>query len=539
MFTWLDLKKELKALIWPNGVPENLEAIIDKYFVEAIIHLQRAIPSLQLNQVDVYPFCATYFKCATSVIDAPKGRITRVYTVEGEDYCDPVPYKQREKWELECWSRGFMELVTPPENKGLSDLPYGFKYPDRSTDSKVGRALTGLWALDRNKLIVAPWLQSTESLVVEWHGIKREWKDEDAAPEFADIQRAMRLYISMEFSREWDCDLKKYGASKLSFDDCLGDLIYQDRQETKVHKTHECSDEPDILWRNSISKKADEATPAESPSDLVFAVIGDYGMAGAGLDDVAALVKGWDPSFILTTGDNNYPSGDASTIDNANGKFREYIYPYKGSTPLESGKADAKENRFWPTLGNHDLDTNSGQPYLDYFTLPGNERYYDFVKDIPGGSIHFFCVNSGLRTDGSLAEPAGNNTYSPQGEWLQLKVLQSTATWKVVYFHHAPYTSEINHGPGSTVMRWGFKGADLVLTGHAHNYERLEVDGIPYIVNGAGGHSLRGFGTVLPESKVRYNADFGANRIKANKSKLIVEFFSRSGEAVDSLTLNK
>src|SRR5262245_17274080 len=58
-----------------------------------------------------------------------------------------------------------------------------------------------------------------------------------------------------------------------------------------------------------------------------FAVIGDYGSAGPVEADVAALVKSWNPDFIVTVGDNNYTSGSAATIDaNIGQYYHDYIY---------------------------------------------------------------------------------------------------------------------------------------------------------------------------------------------------------------------
>ena len=47
---------------------------------------------------------------------------------------------------------------------------------------------------------------------------------------------------------------------------------------------------------------------------LVFAAIGDFGKAGEGEEQVANLVKSWNPDFIITTGDNNYQFGELKTI---------------------------------------------------------------------------------------------------------------------------------------------------------------------------------------------------------------------------------
>ncbi|MCU0486041.1 MAG: hypothetical protein MUC85_08000, partial [Anaerolineales bacterium] len=59
---------------------------------------------------------------------------------------------------------------------------------------------------------------------------------------------------------------------------------------------------------------APTATPTAVPP-VRFAVIGDYGLAGTPAAEVAALVLGWQPDFIVTVGDNNYPSGEAETMD--------------------------------------------------------------------------------------------------------------------------------------------------------------------------------------------------------------------------------
>ena len=58
---------------------------------------------------------------------------------------------------------------------------------------------------------------------------------------------------------------------------------------------------------------ADETPPTTTPPapPLRFAVIGDYGATTPTRRDVAALVHGWNPDLVITTGDNNYPSGDA------------------------------------------------------------------------------------------------------------------------------------------------------------------------------------------------------------------------------------
>ena len=256
-----------------------------------------------------------------------------------------------------------------------------------------------------------------------------------------------------------------------------------------------------------------------------FAVIGDYGEDGGHELAVANMVKGWNPDFIVTVGDNNYDNGYASTIDQNIGKyFHDYIYPYLGS--YGSG-SPGNINRFFPVPGNHDWDASSlpaGDltPYLDYFTLPNNERYYDFIW----GDVHFFMIDSDDR------EPDGNLETSAQAIWIKDKMENSNSKWKIVILHHAPYSSS----GSSTELQWPFKtwGADAVLAGHKHNYERLTVNGLVYYVNGLGGKSTQSFSTILSESEFRYKDDYGAMLVEATSGNINFSFYSRSSTLIDS-----
>ena len=265
-------------------------------------------------------------------------------------------------------------------------------------------------------------------------------------------------------------------------------------------------------------------TPIATPPPSVrFAVIGDYGLVGEAEAQVASLINVWGPDLIITTGDNNYPDGEAETIDaNIGQYYQQYIYPYRGSY----GQG-ADRNRFFPTLGNHDWNTLNAQPYLDFFTLPGNERYYEYTW----GPVHFFAVSSDSR------EPDGVGRSSTQAKWLQERLAAASLPWKVVYFHQPPFSSGY-HGSVDW-MRWPFKewGADLVLAGHDHTYERLEIDGLTYIVNGLGGGPIYPFGFPLPGSQVRYNNNYGALLIEADPEQLRGVFVSIDGTNSDQFVL--
>jgi tartrate-resistant acid phosphatase type 5 len=264
------------------------------------------------------------------------------------------------------------------------------------------------------------------------------------------------------------------------------------------------------------------ALPAQAP--LTFAVIGDYGKSSQPELDVANLVKNWKPDLILTVGDNNYEYGEASTIDlNIGQYYHNYISPYIGSY----GAGDSV-NQFFPTLGNHDWIAAGATPYRDYFTLPGNERYYDFVR----GPVHFFAIDS------DPSEPDGNSVSSLQALWLRRHLAVSTSVWNIVYFHQPPYSSGTKHG-SFLPMRWPFRqwGANAVLGGHEHLFERLIEDSLPYFVVGNCGKDLYSFGTPISGSVARYNADFGAERVVASEDSIRFEFINRGGTLIDSYTI--
>ncbi len=294
-------------------------------------------------------------------------------------------------------------------------------------------------------------------------------------------------------------------------------------------------------WAETVTPPAPSptATPTENPTatstatstatalplEIRFAVIGDYGMDNQAEADVAVLIQGWQVDLVITTGDNNYPSGAAETIDAAIGKyFHNFISPYNGTYG-----AGADRNRFFPSLGNHDWYTAGAQPYLDYFSLPGNERYYDFVE----GPVHFYAI------DNDEHEPDGINAGSQQAAWLQQRLAGSTSAWDIVFMHYPPYSSGAH---GSTPWaKWPYAawGADALLAGHDHLYERLLADGIPYFTNGSGGGGLYDFDAPLPETRFRYNANFGAMLVTASEREMLFEFYSREGNLKDSYRVSK
>jgi hypothetical protein len=87
-------------------------------------------------------------------------------------------------------------------------------------------------------------------------------------------------------------------------------------------------------------------------------------------------------------------------------------------------------------------------------------------------------------------------------------------------------------------MQWPFGawGAEVVLSGHDHTYERFDVAGTPYFVIGLSGATKYDFRPQpLTETRFRYNEGYGAMLVTATKPGITYEFFTTDGNKRDEL----
>ncbi|MEO9804096.1 MAG: metallophosphoesterase [Reichenbachiella sp.] len=245
-----------------------------------------------------------------------------------------------------------------------------------------------------------------------------------------------------------------------------------------------------------------------------FAVIGDYGWnpnnkqsihyqadrdkvmirGQLAIKVVSDMVKSWNPDFIVSLGDDSY----WCRLQN---NFADNVEPFYGSY-VRAGK-------FFPVLGNHDYKTNipdigdctrggkNGETlWKEYFSR--NSTYYDYVR----GDIHFFAMNF------NPEEKDGRDVNSKQAQWLKRKLAASTAKFKVVYGHQPVYAScpKGDKHCSNPVLQWPYRkwGADVVLNGDNHYYERNLIDNYTYVVNGVGGAALDVRGSTIPGTTVKH-----------------------------------
>jgi len=205
-----------------------------------------------------------------------------------------------------------------------------------------------------------------------------------------------------------------------------------------------------------------------------FWVLGDPGDWKKGIFDVRDAMLQWldnnkragkpDLDFILTTGDNAYRSG-------SNKQFQKAVFePF----------ADLLKNyAYWPAYGNHDARR---QAFFDLFSFPTNaelggvasttENYYSFDYAL----IHFVFLDT---SESDLSKDSKMLT------WLRRDLQKTKQQWLIAVFHHPPYTKgshdsdNRNDSSGRLInVRENVLpileqyGADLVLSGHSHMYER-------------------------------------------------------------------
>jgi hypothetical protein len=218
-----------------------------------------------------------------------------------------------------------------------------------------------------------------------------------------------------------------------------------------------------------------------TPAPIRIWTIGDSGYSN--YDSVlsfnayqsATAQQGKTTDVFMMLGDNAYGIGTDAEYQNA--VFTRYASLLKNA-PL------------WSAFGNHDSysstlpDFLGPVPYDSIFRFPtsgecggvpsGSERYYSFDH----GNVHFICLDT--NTTGYYDDVPGGNFGMV--DWLKADLENCSADWIIAFMHQGPYTKGKSHD--SDVSWWMRKtrdyvvpilesyGADLVLHGHSHVYER-------------------------------------------------------------------
>jgi hypothetical protein len=258
--------------------------------------------------------------------------------------------------------------------------------------------------------------------------------------------------------------------------------------------------------------------PPTSPppsGDPVLVGAGDISNSGSGDTATANLLDGIQGT-VFTAGDNVYDSGTAT-------EFNTYYEPTWGRH-----KARTK-----PAPGNHDYNTSGATGYYNYFGAsagPSGRGYYSY--DL--GNWHVVSLNSEVSM----------SVGSAQEQWLRADLAASSKPCTVAYWHKPLFTSGANHAP-ETATRPLYQAlydfnADVVVTGHNHQYERFapqnptggldNTRGIREFVAGMGGASHYSFGTIQPNSQARNSDTYGVLKLTLHANSYDWQFVPEAGK---------
>ncbi|MBY0261624.1 MAG: metallophosphoesterase [Phycisphaerales bacterium] len=273
-----------------------------------------------------------------------------------------------------------------------------------------------------------------------------------------------------------------------------------------------------------------------------FVAFGDYGVDNSNQASVASRMRQYNPEFMVTTGDNTYNTSTAvSNYDNTQAKYYGPFMRVGNSASAYFAQYSANAVNFYPTMGNHDIDIGGGAsasiPYfLNYFAgLPLNagqpKNYYTFSR----GPIDFFCLSSDPR------EPDSNAAGGVQYQWFinayNASIARGTAKYRIVFFHHPPYTNPSTHGPDTTLQGWNLQnltGLTAVLNGHNHNMQRLNINGVRFFVTGAGGNSLYSISSAASYNEFFNASNFGFLLVDASDAGITFRFVTDAGNVIDT-----
>jgi Big-like domain-containing protein/calcineurin-like phosphoesterase family protein len=234
--------------------------------------------------------------------------------------------------------------------------------------------------------------------------------------------------------------------------------------------------------------------PPPPPGSEVLVGAGDIAVCGSTNDDATSNLLVGISGTVFTLGDNAYPSGSSS----------DYANCYDGSW----GRV---KSRTMPTPGNHEYQTSGAAGYFGYFGGAAGDPskgYYSYNL----GDWHIISLNS------NISMSAG----SAQEKWLRADLAANPSACTLAYWHHPRFSSGSHGSSTASSPLWQAlydAGAEIVVVGHDHNYQRFAPQtadgrkdlarGIREFVAGTGGVSHYSFGSPIANTEAHNESTYG------------------------------
>ncbi|HEY6074068.1 MAG TPA: metallophosphoesterase, partial [Anaerolineales bacterium] len=259
--------------------------------------------------------------------------------------------------------------------------------------------------------------------------------------------------------------------------------------------------------------------------DPVLVGAGDIASCSQTHDEATAnLLDGIDGT-VITVGDNVYPNGSLNDFNNC----------YNPTW----GRQFARTH---PAAGNHEYDLSGGAVgYYTYFGAAASPLDSNCTSKCKGyysydlGEWHIIVLNS------NCSQVGGCTPSSPQGQWLQADLAAHPVACTLAYWHHPLFSSAGTNNAVKPLWTMLYAaGADVILNGHRHNYERFALQdpngaadpgrGIREIIVGTGGAGLGGSNSVAPNSEVRNKTTWGVVKMTLHPTSYDWEFIPVAGQ---------
>ena len=259
------------------------------------------------------------------------------------------------------------------------------------------------------------------------------------------------------------------------------------------------------------------SNPTATPTRTATASSGDAVLVGAG---------------DISTCSNNNDEATAKLLDSISGTVFN-----AGDNAYDSGTLSEYTNCYDPTWGRHKARTKPSPGNHEYQTS-GASGYFQYFNNVPS----YYAYNLGTWRIYSLNSEIDVSASGAQGTWLQSDLAANPKACVLAYWHKPRWSSGSTHGSTSEMQAiWQIlynAGAEVVVNGHEHNYERFAQmnasgstvsQGLREFVVGTGGVGHYGFGSVLSSSQVRNSSTFGVLKLTLHSGSYDWQFVPIAG----------
>lgn len=306
-----------------------------------------------------------------------------------------------------------------------------------------------------------------------------------------------------------------------------------------------------VLTKSPLETSITTKSLIKEPAALNFIAMGDWGRNGADHQKQVAKQMGITAAdvkaqFIISTGDNFYPSGVISPQDPS------FKYSFEDIYTDFSLQWD-----WYVILGNHDYKSNPDAEVAyskisRRWKMPA--RY--FAKKFPiNGDSNNQVLIAFIDTNPLIPEFYKNAEYGPnvkgqdttaQKRWL-VKTLEDkdpSIKWKIVVGHHPMYTGgSRTDGHDTKAIRSSLKpvldryGVDVYLTGHEHSLQYIKPEGkTHHFISGAASEKTPV--KLIPDAQM-VASEYGFMLFSVSNNQLRVQVLNDEGEIIYNTLIKK